>query len=131
FLRIRVSSRLPAEGPAKAGDSRTARSGWHYMCKGGDVFPVRMTKIKILQFGLGPIGLESLKLAAEQSWLEIVGGVDVDPAKVGQSLGALTGLPALAGVPVYPSLAAAFAAISRPDVILHTASSSAAAAFEQ
>jgi len=45
-----------------------------------------MKKIKVAQFGLGPIGIESLKLAATQSWLEIVGGVDIDPAKIGRSL---------------------------------------------
>ena len=34
-----------------------------------------MKKIKVIQFGLGPIGIESLKLAAEQSWLEVTGVV--------------------------------------------------------
>jgi 4-hydroxy-tetrahydrodipicolinate reductase len=90
-----------------------------------------MTKIKVLQFGLGPIGLESLKLAAEQSWLEIVGGVDIDPAKIGRPLAELTGVSSLAAVTVYPNLAAAFAAAGKPDVILHTAGSSAALSFEQ
>ena len=90
-----------------------------------------MTKIKVLQFGLGPIGLESLKLAAEQAWLEIVGGVDIDPAKIGRSLADLTGVPSLAAATVHPSLAAAFAAAGKPDVILHTAGSSAALSFEQ
>jgi len=90
-----------------------------------------MKKIKVLQFGLGPIGLESLKLAAAQSWLEIIGGVDIDPAKIGRSLAELTGVAALAGAKVFPNLTAAFAAAGKPDVILHTAGSSAAASFEQ
>jgi 4-hydroxy-tetrahydrodipicolinate reductase len=90
-----------------------------------------MKKIKVIQFGLGPIGLESLKLAAEQSWLEVTGGVDIDPAKLGQSLADLTGVAGLAHAKVYPSLAALFAAVGRPDVVLHTAGSSAAASFEQ
>ena len=47
-------------------------------------------KIRIAQFGLGPIGLETLKLAAPKPWAEIVGGIDIDPAKIGQDLGALT-----------------------------------------
>lgn len=90
-----------------------------------------MKKIKVIQFGLGPIGIESLKLAAEQSWLEITGGVDIDPAKAGKSLGDLTGLPALGGAKVFASLDALFAAIGNPDVVLHTAGSSAAASFAQ
>lgn len=90
-----------------------------------------MKKIKVIQFGLGPIGIESLKLAAEQSWLEVTGGIDIDPAKVGKSLADLTGLPALAAALVYPSLDDLFAAVGQPDVVLHTAGSSAAASFAQ
>lgn len=90
-----------------------------------------MKKIKVIQFGLGPIGLESLKLAAEQSWLEILGGVDIDPAKAGKTLAELTGCAALGGANVFPSLGALFAAVGAPDVVLHTAGSSAAASFAQ
>lgn len=90
-----------------------------------------MKKIKVIQFGLGPIGLESLKLAAEQSWLEVAGGVDIDPAKAGRTLGDLTGVAALAGARVFPTIEALFAAVGKPDVILHTAGSSAAASFAQ
>lgn len=89
-----------------------------------------MNKIKVAQFGLGPIGLESLKLAATEGWLEIVGGVDIDPAKIGRSLAELTGDASLAHAKVYASLEALFA-VARPDVILHTASSSAAASLAQ
>ena len=88
-------------------------------------------KIKVVQFGLGPIGIESLKLAAEQSWLEVTGGVDIDPAKVGKSLADLTGVASLAGAKVFASLDALFAAVGAPDVVLHTAGSSAAASFAQ
>ena len=90
-----------------------------------------MKKIKVIQFGLGPIGLESLKLAAEQSWLEILGGVDIDPAKAGKTLAELTGCAALGGANVFPSLGALFAAVGAPDVVLHTAGSSAAASLAQ
>jgi len=90
-----------------------------------------MKKIKVIQFGLGPIGLESLKLAAEQSWLEIVGGVDIDPAKIGRTLAELTGVAALGGAKVFPSLDALFAAAGQPDIVLHTAGSSAAVSFAQ
>lgn len=90
-----------------------------------------MKKIKVIQFGLGPIGIESLKLAAEQSWLEVTGGVDIDPAKLGRSLGELTGVPALGAARVYPTLEDLFGAVGAPDVVLHTAGSSAAASFAQ
>jgi 4-hydroxy-tetrahydrodipicolinate reductase len=90
-----------------------------------------MQKIKVIQFGLGPIGLESLKLAAEQSWLEVLGGVDIDPAKTGRTLADLTGLASLGGARVFASLDEALAAAGRPDVVLHTAGSSAAASFAQ
>ena len=90
-----------------------------------------MKKTKVIQFGLGPIGLESLKLAAEQSWLEILGGVDIAPAKAGKTLAELTGVTALGGTKVFSSLEALFAAVGAPDVVLHTAGSSAAASFAQ
>ncbi len=90
-----------------------------------------MKKIKVIQFGLGPIGIESLKLAAEQSWLEVTGGVDIDPAKIGRTLAELTGVAALGDAKVFPSLDALFAAAGQPDVVLHTAGSSAAVSFAQ
>ncbi len=90
-----------------------------------------MKKIKVIQFGLGPIGIESLKLAAEQAWLEVIGGVDIDPAKAGKTLGELTGVESLKGARTFPSLEALFAAVGTPDVVLHTAGSSAAASFAQ
>lgn len=90
-----------------------------------------MKKITVVQFGLGPIGIESLKLAAQQTWLEVVGGVDIDPAKIDRTLAELTGVSALAGAKVYGSLEALFAAVGQPDVVLHTAGSSAATTFAQ
>src|SRR5207244_9590179 len=52
-------------------------------------YPFAPLKIKIAQFGLGPIGLETLKLAATKPWAEIVGVIDLDPSKAGTSLGEL------------------------------------------
>ena len=89
-----------------------------------------MKKLKVAQFGLGPIGLESLKLAATQASMEVVGGIDIDPAKVGKSLADLTGVESLRGARVHASFDALFASV-HPDVILHTASSSAEATLTQ
>ncbi len=87
-------------------------------------------KIKVAQFGLGAIGLETLKLAVEKPWAEIVGGIDVDPAKIGQDLSALTGTRSLRGRRVWASLEELLAH-RRPDVIFHTAVSRFKEAFAQ
>jgi 4-hydroxy-tetrahydrodipicolinate reductase len=89
-----------------------------------------MKRIKVAQFGLGPIGVESLKLAAQQPWLEVVGAVDNAPQKVGRPLTELTGLGQLDGLRVTRDLDALFRE-TPPEVILHTASSDVAAALAQ
>jgi len=87
-------------------------------------------KIRIAQFGLGPIGLETLKLAAGKPWAEILGCVDIDPAKIGQDLGGLTGMKSLRGRRVWGSLDE-LVACGRPDVVFHTAVSRFKDAFAQ
>jgi 2,4-diaminopentanoate dehydrogenase len=87
-------------------------------------------KIKLAQFGLGPIGLETLKLAATKPWAQIVGGIDIDPAKIGQDLADLTETKSLRGGRVYGSLDE-LVAHEKPDVIFHTAVSKFKAAFGQ
>jgi len=89
-----------------------------------------MSKIKIAQFGLGPIGIETLKLAARKPWAKIVGGIDIDPAKIGRRLADLTGVPALGSARVYGSLNELLAK-TKPDVIFHTSVSKIAAAVAQ
>jgi len=89
-----------------------------------------MKKIRIAQFGLGPIGIETLKLAATKQWAEIVGGIDIDPQKTGKDLGELTQTQALEGKLVYHSLKE-LAAFKKPDVIFHTAVSRFKDAFAQ
>jgi hypothetical protein len=87
-------------------------------------------KIKIAQFGLGPIGIETLKLAVTRPWAEIVGGVDIDPQKVGRSLTEVTGVPGLENRKIYSSFAE-LAKDNKPDVILHTSVSRMKQAFSQ
>jgi 4-hydroxy-tetrahydrodipicolinate reductase len=89
-----------------------------------------MNKIKVAQFGLGPIGIETVKLAATKPWVEIVGGIDIDPAKIGKSLADICGVPALAQARVYRSLDDLLA-VSKPDVIFQTSVSKIKAALEQ
>ena len=87
-------------------------------------------KITIAQFGLGPIGLETLKLVSTRPWAEIVGGIDIDPEKIGQDLGGLTGTRALGGRRVYGSLEELLKK-AKPDLIFHTSVSRFEAAFTQ
>ncbi len=86
--------------------------------------------VRIAQFGLGVIGVQSLQLAATKPWIEVVGAIDNDPAKSGKSLGAITGLPQHADKHVHSTIGELLA-IARPDVVLHTAGSKVAQTFEQ
>src|SRR6266403_4188821 len=78
-----------------------------------------MKKIRIAQFGLGPIGIETLKLVATKPWAEIVGGIDIDPQKTGKDLAELAQAKELEGKIVHHSLKE-LAAFRKPDVIFHT-----------
>jgi 4-hydroxy-tetrahydrodipicolinate reductase len=48
--------------------------------------------IRVLHFGLGPIGAAVVKQVAERRGFKIVGAVDIDPAKAGRDLGDVAGL---------------------------------------
>ena len=87
-------------------------------------------KLKLAQFGLGPIGLETLKLAASKPWAEVIGGIDIDPAKIGQDLAQLTGDRKLRGRKVYSSLSELLRH-KKPDIVFHTAVSKFKTAFPQ
>ena len=54
--------------------------------------PARKGPIKVLHYGLGPIGVAVVKQVAERRGLRIVGAVDIDPMKVGRDLGDVAGL---------------------------------------
>ncbi|HWX19571.1 MAG TPA: dihydrodipicolinate reductase [Candidatus Binatia bacterium] len=87
-------------------------------------------RIKIAQFGLGPIGLETLKLVATRPWAHIIGAIDIDPAKIGRDLGEVTQTRSLRGCRVYASLDE-LARHQKPDLIFHTAVSRFKDAFPQ
>jgi 4-hydroxy-tetrahydrodipicolinate reductase len=48
-------------------------------------------KIRVLQYGVGPIGASILRLVRQKQALEIIGAIDVDPEKAGRDLGELVG----------------------------------------
>src|SRR3954471_23693609 len=89
----------------------------------GEIVP-HQKKIRVAQFGLGPIGGESIKLAAEKDWLDVVGGVDIDPKKVGKSLGEIAGVAKLSGARVYATFEELYEN-AKPQAVLHTAGSKA------
>lgn len=81
--------------------------------------------IRVVQYGLGPIGLETARaVLAKQSTglIELVGAIDISPALAGRDLGDLLGLEAPTGLTV-SSDAAAVLKQTRPHVALHTTTS--------
>jgi len=79
-------------------------------------------KIRVIQYGLGPIGSAVARHVAERAGLELVGGVDVDPAKVGRDVGQVIGLGRPLGFPVVEKLAQALAR-TEAEAVIHTTSS--------
>ena len=59
-------------------------------------------KIRVVQFGVGPIGASIARLAREKASLEIVGAIDRDPAKAGRDLGEVAGAPDARGALQFP-----------------------------
>ena len=77
--------------------------------------------VRVAQLGLGPIGQACVRVLAEKPGVELVGGLDLDPERVGRDLGELCGAGRSLG-PVRDDAEAALAAW-RPDVVLHTTQS--------
>ena len=88
-------------------------------------------KIKVAQFGLGPIGRSTGNLLAERpSAFEIVGGIDINPEITGKTVGDVCGIAGLNGGRVYSCFEAMWDEV-QPEAILHTAGSRAALSFDQ
>lgn len=79
-------------------------------------------KIRVVQFGVGPIGASIARLMRQKSSLEIVGAIDRDPAKAGRDLGEVVGAEdAPWGVVIS---ARAPAVLANPvDVVIHSTTS--------
>jgi len=82
-----------------------------------------MANIRVLPFGLGPIGAAIVKQLASRPGFKIVGAIDIDPAKVGRDLGDVVGLPKRLGVKVSDT-AAKTLKTAKPDVVVLCTSSS-------
>ncbi len=77
---------------------------------------------RVLQYGLGPIGSAIARYVSQKPSLQLVGGVDINPAKIGKDLGEVIGLDKSLGVPVFGRLSDALSK-SDADVVTHATSS--------
>ena len=82
-----------------------------------------MSNIRVMHFGLGPIGSAIVKQIAGRPGFKVVGGIDIDPSKVGRDLGDIVGLNRRLDVKVSADAARALKA-AKPDVVVHCTSSS-------
>jgi 4-hydroxy-tetrahydrodipicolinate reductase len=79
-------------------------------------------KIRVVQYGVGPIGAAIVRLMREKQAIEIIGAIDKDPAKAGKDLAEVVG--AADGPWGAPVMADAQALLAKePDVVMHTTSS--------
>ena len=79
--------------------------------------------IKVLHFGLGPIGVGVVKQVASRRGFKIVGAVDIDPAKAGKDLGEVAGLGRSLRIKVSADAKKAIKS-AKPDVIVLSTTSS-------
>jgi 4-hydroxy-tetrahydrodipicolinate reductase len=82
-----------------------------------------MPNIRVMHFGLGPIGVSVARQIASRPGFKIVGAVDVDPAKAGRDVGDVIGLNRRLGLRVSDNAARALKA-AKPQVVVHCTSSS-------
>ena len=78
--------------------------------------------LNVIQYGLGPIGSAVARHVTERQGLKLVGGVDIDPTKVGKDAGEVIGLGRRLGFPIVASLADALK-LTPASVVTHCTSS--------
>ena len=88
-----------------------------------------MPSIRVVHFGLGPIGSAIAQEIAQRPGFKIVGGIDSDPAKAGRDLGDVAGLKGRIGVRVEPN--ASRLKKMKPDVVVLCTNSSMKAVLPQ
>ena len=82
-----------------------------------------MPNIRMMHFGLGPIGAAIVKQVATRPGFKIVGAIDIDPAKMGRDLGDVVGLPRRLGVKVTDDARTALK-VAKPQIVVLCTSSS-------
>src|SRR5262245_49975182 len=78
--------------------------------------------VRVVSFGLGPIGLSAAHLVLGKRSLQLVGAIDIDPQLVGRDLAELVELEKPTGIVVRGDAEAALREL-KPDVMLHTTAS--------
>lgn len=79
-------------------------------------------RVRVVQYGIGPIGAAIVRLMREKQAIEIVGAIDKDPAKVGKDLGEVVGAKdAPWGIPVSEEATRVLA--GNADLVVHSTSS--------
>jgi hypothetical protein len=78
--------------------------------------------VRVIQYGLGPIGSAMARHVVDRDGLDLVAGIDIHPTKVGKDVGEVIGLGRPLGFAVAERLAQALAQ-AEADVVLHTTSS--------
>ena len=79
-------------------------------------------KIRVIHYGLGPIGLATAKLVLTKPDMEIVGAVDIAKEMVGKDLGEVLGQSGPLGVRITDNPERLFAKV-QADVVIHTTGS--------
>jgi hypothetical protein len=74
--------------------------------------------IRVMHFGLGPIGAAIARQMAARPGFKIVGAVDIDPAKAGRDVGDVAGLNRRIGLRVQDNAARTLKAC-KPDMVVH------------
>ncbi len=81
-----------------------------------------MKTIKVVQYGLGPIGLGIVEVLLARPWVQLVGVIDIDKGKVGKDVGQLLEPPRKTGITVSGDANHVLSRTS-PDVVTHATSS--------
>jgi 4-hydroxy-tetrahydrodipicolinate reductase len=86
--------------------------------------------IKVMHFGLGPIGAAVVRQVAARKGLTVAGGIDIDPAKAGRDIGEVVNAGKKLRAKVWDDAAKALKE-TRPDVVVLCTSSSLARVMPQ
>jgi len=80
-------------------------------------------KIKVVQYGLGPIGCRSVQYLTERGHFDLVGAIDSDRQKLGVDVGDLAELPGQLGLRVTDDATNLLREVEAEVVVLTTTSS--------
>jgi len=87
-------------------------------------------QVRVVQYGIGSIGLMAIRAILARRDLELVGAIDVDPTKEQRDVADLSGLKRPSGIRV-TNRPQEVLAVKRPQVVLHTTQSTLKDVFPQ